>query len=77
MIKKIKNELLLFTLLLIILAVLQHSDLLISPMDRINLMLDKENFSHPLLWTSILYFILGFIRLIIKYLFYLKNRNRS
>lgn len=77
MIKKIKFELLLFTLLLIVLALLQHSDLLTAPLKRLDLMADRDNYLHPILWTSIVYLILGFIRLIIKYLFYLKNRNKS
>ena len=77
MIKKIKIELLYFTLILILLALLQHADLLTSPMQRIDTMTQKGNFFHPLLWTSIVYLVVGLIRLIIKYLFYLKNRNKG
>lgn len=77
MIKKIKIELIYFILLLIILAILQHSDLLTSPSTRIDLMAEKENYLHPLLWTSIVYIVVGLIRLVVKYLFYLKNRYKS
>lgn len=76
MIKKIKTELIYFISILIILALFQHSDLLTSPLERIDTMSQKENYFHPLLWTSIVYLAIGLIRLIIKSLFYLKNRNK-
>ena len=77
MIKKIKIELIYFTLILILLAVLQHTDLLTSPLERIDAMTQKENFLHPLLWTSIVYLVVGLLRLILKYILYLKNRNKK
>lgn len=77
MIKKIKIELLTFTLILIILALFMHQDLLTSPLDRFSLMSEKENYLHPLLWTFVIYFAIGFLRLIFKYVFYLKNRNKK
>ena len=76
MIKKIKIELLIFVTLLIVLALFMHSDLLTAPLDRLNLMSEKQNYLHPILWTSIIYTIIGFIRLIFKYVFYLKNRKK-
>ncbi|QOY54956.1 hypothetical protein HUE87_01545 [Candidatus Sulfurimonas marisnigri] len=77
MIKKIKIELLYFSIILIVLALLQHPDLLTSPLKRIDIMVEKENYLHPLLWTSTVYFALGFVRLVIKYLLYLKNRIKN
>lgn len=77
MIKKIKIELIYFSLILLGLAVLQHSDLLHSPIERINLMAEQGNYIHPLLWTFAVYIIIGLIRLIIKYLLYIKNRNKT
>lgn len=77
MIKKIKIELIFFSLLLLVLAFLQHSDLLHSPLERINLMVEQGNYLHPLLWTFAVYIIIGLIRLIIKYLLYIKNRNKT
>ncbi|MCW8894720.1 MAG: hypothetical protein OQK48_09330 [Sulfurimonas sp.] len=77
MIKKIKIELIYFTCILIILALFQHSDLLTSPLARIDAMVQKENYFHPLLWTSIVYLVVGLVRFIVKFLFYLKNRNKS
>jgi len=77
MIKKIKIELLYFISILIILALFMHQDLLTSPLDRISLMNEKENYLHPILWTSIIYSIIGILRLVLKYAFYLKNRNKK
>ncbi len=65
MIKKIKIELIYFCVILLILAVLQHSDLLHSPLQRANLMMEKENYFHPLLWTSVVYVVVGFFRLVV------------
>lgn len=76
MIKIIRNELIYFLLILLVLALLQHSDLLHSPLERIDLMIGKENYLHPLLWTSAVYITIGLLRAIVKYLLYLKNKNR-
>ncbi|DAB27388.1 MAG: hypothetical protein A2513_06090 [Sulfurimonas sp. RIFOXYD12_FULL_33_39] len=75
MIKIIKNELIYFLLILLLLALLQHSDLLHSPIARINLMSEKGNYLHPLIWASGLYIIVILVRLIIKYILYLKNKK--
>ena len=76
MIKTIIRELIYFSLILLILAFIQHADLLHSPMKRVDLMAEKGNYLHPLLWTSIVYIATGLIRLIFKYMLYLKNRNK-
>jgi hypothetical protein len=77
MMKKIKTELLYFMALLLILALMQHPDLLSSPLERINLMAEKGNFIHPFLWTSGVYLVVGLVRLIVKYALYLKNRKKN
>lgn len=66
MIKKIKIELIYFCAILLILALLQHSDLLHSPLQRANLMMEKENYFHPLLWAFVVYVVIGFFRLVVK-----------
>lgn len=76
MIKKITTELIYFLAILLILSLLQHSDLVSSPLQRVDLMLEKGNFIHPLLWTSGVYILIGLIRLIIKYIMFLKNRKK-
>lgn len=77
MIKKIKIELIYFLAILLLLSVLQHSDLLSSPIQRASLMMERGNFLHPLLWTSIIYIIILALRGVVKFLFYLKNRNKT
>lgn len=77
MMKKIKTELLYFMALLLILALMQHPDLLSSPLERINLMAEKGNYIHPFLWTSGVYLVVGLVRLIVKYALYLKNRKKN
>lgn len=77
MIKKIKIELIYFFSILLVLSLLQHSDLLNSPMQRASLMMEQGNFLHPLLWTSLVYVIVLALRTAVKFLFYIKNRNKT
>lgn len=75
MIKRLKTELIYFFVILLLLAIIQHSDLLSSPMARVDLMLEKQNYLHPLLWTIPVYAVVLIFRLILKYILFLKNRN--
>lgn len=77
MMKKITTELLYFMALLLILALMQHPDLLSSPIERMARMAEKGNFIHPFLWTSGVYLVVGLVRLIVKYALYLKNRKKN
>lgn len=77
MIKKIKIELIYFLSILLVLSLLQHSDLLTSPAQRASLMMEQGNFLHPLLWTSAVYVIILALRAVVKFLSYLKNRNKT
>ncbi|MDD3451973.1 MAG: hypothetical protein PHY84_07685 [Sulfurimonas sp.] len=63
--------------LLLILALLQHPDLLSSPLERAARMTEKGNFIHPFLWTSGVYLAVGLVRLVVKYALYLKNRKKK
>jgi len=74
MIKKIKIELIYFIAILLILAIIQHSDLLHSPLGRVSLMSEKGNYFHPFLCTFPIYAIVGLFRLLVNYLLRLKNR---
>lgn len=73
MIRKIKKELIYFVLLLIILSIIQHSDFLSDPINRFNLIIEKDNYAHPLIWTLIVYMIIGAVRLTINFILFLKN----
>ena len=64
MIKIIQRELLYFITLLVVLALLQHPDLLSSPMQRIDTMISYKNYFHPFGWTLALYSVIGVGRLI-------------
>jgi len=77
MINKIKIELLYFFAILIILAIIQHSDLLSSPLTRAQLMIDKGNYLHPLLWTSVIYLVLGVLRVIAEFISAIINRKKN
>jgi hypothetical protein len=40
-------------------------------------MIDQGNFIHPFIWTFGIYILIGFIRLIIKYIIFLKNKKKK
>ncbi len=75
MIKKIKKELIYFVSVLVVLALVQHSDLLTHPLSRFGFMLEKGNYFHPLVWASGVYLIVVAIRLIVKFVLFLKNKK--
>lgn len=77
MAKKLKIEIFYFTVILLVLAFMQHSDLLTSPAQRVELMAEKGNFLHPLLWAFSVYAVVGIIRLIVSYILNLKNRIKN
>jgi hypothetical protein len=74
MLKIIKTEIIYFIVILLLLAVLQHADLLSSPLARIGLMAQKGNYLHPLLWTTVVYSALMIVRVITKYLIKIVKR---
>lgn len=75
MMKRIKIELIYFTLILLVLAVVQHSDLLVAPLERASLMAEKGNYLHPFLWSFAVYFVVAILRLIVGYLLRFKKRG--
>lgn len=75
MIKTIVFELIHFSIILVLLALVQHQDLLDSPLLRFEQMQMNGNFLHPFLWTLGVYLIIGIFRLIIKGLMKFKNRK--
>jgi len=58
----IKREILVYLAMLFVLSLLIHSDLLSDPSARFQLMTEKENYSHPFLYTFFVYSILFIIR---------------
>ncbi len=75
--KILKTELLYYFSIFIILAVLQHSDLLVSPLTRFEQMQNSQNYLHPFLWSALLYIVIGMFRLTFKIIVYMKNKNKK
>lgn len=72
--KHIYKELLYFSAILVILAIMQHPDLLTAPLERLSQMNNNGNYLHPFFWSLIVYLSIGIFRLIIKFIKYLINR---
>jgi len=64
----IKKEILIYLGMLFVLSVVMHSDLLSSPSSRFDMMLEKENYSHPFLYVFFVYSIFFIIRKILDFI---------
>jgi len=64
----IKREALIYIVMLLVLAIIMHMDLLSNPSSRFETMVEKGNYSHPFLYTFILYSILFIIRKILDFI---------
>jgi hypothetical protein len=58
----IKREFFIYLAILILLSLVMHSDLLSDPSSRFQMMHEKENYSHPFLYSFVIYSILFLIR---------------
>lgn len=74
-IKRILTELVYFFIILVVLAILFHSDLLTSPLVRFEKMSQIGNYFHPFVWSGIVYIPIAIVRLIIKGIKWLKERK--
>ncbi len=63
----IKKEALIYLVTLLILALIMHIDLLSDPLSRLSLMQEKENYSHPFLYSFIIYTVILILRKIIDF----------
>lgn len=77
MIKMLSKETAYFFAILVVLALLQHPDLLHSPLLRIENFIHNGSYLHPFLWSLGLYLIIGFFRVTLKFLIGLKNRYKK
>ena len=66
--KAIKKELLYYLLTLIILALILHIDLLSDPLARLELMQEKENYTHPFVYSFVVYGVILILRKVIDFL---------
>ncbi len=76
MIKILKTELTIYTVLLTVLIFIMHPDLLSEPTVRLGLMQEKENYIHPLLYTFFVYLVLYFFRAVIGFIMKFFNKNK-
>ena len=63
----IKKEIFYYLLILLILALVMHSDLLNNPVARFQAMSEKGNYTHPFLYAFIVYATILFFRKIIDF----------
>ena len=66
--KTIKKEILFYLLTLLVLALLMHIDLLTDPFARLQTMQEKGNYSHPFVYSFVIYFIILVLRKIIDFI---------
>jgi hypothetical protein len=70
-----KREILVYLVMLFVLSLVMHSDLLSDPFSRFQLMQEKENYSHPFLYTFFVYSILFIIRKVLDFIIGLFDKN--
>ncbi|WP_373036277.1 hypothetical protein [Sulfurimonas sp.] len=63
----IKKEILYYLLILLILALVMHSDLLNDPVARLQTMSEKGNYTHPFLYAFAIYATILIFRKIIDF----------
>jgi len=62
MLNKLIKELIYYTITLVVLALLQHQDLLTTPLDRFEKMQSMGNFLHPFIWALVIYLLIASFR---------------
>ncbi|MDD2906461.1 MAG: hypothetical protein WBK95_09205 [Sulfurimonas sp.] len=77
MIKKIRLELLYYVAILLVLAIVQHSDLLTAPLERFEQMQHNANYFHPFLYALLIYILIACMRVIVKFILFLKNKFKT
>ena len=64
----IKKEVLYYLLTLLVFALIMHIDLLSDPLSRFNTMHEKGNYSHPFLYSFVIYGVILIIRKTIDFI---------
>ena len=64
----LKKELLIYLSTLLALALIMHIDLLTDPSTRLQAMQEKENYTHPLLYSFIVYTVILILRKTIDFI---------
>jgi hypothetical protein len=61
----VKKELLLYLFIVLLTALIFHPDLFTDPRSRLEMMSDRENYYHPLLFGLVIYLSIALLRLIV------------
>jgi len=77
MINLLKKELIYYTVILVVLALIMHPDLLSAPLERFELMNTRGNYIHPFYWSFGVYLIVVIVRLLIKGIGKLKDKFKK
>ena len=64
----LKKEALYYLLTILILALIMHFDLLSDPLARFELMQEKGNYSHPFIYSFVIYSVILILRKIIDFI---------
>ena len=72
----LKKEFLYYFITLIVLVFIMHSDLLSDPSSRLALMKEKENYTHPFLYTFVVYFVMLMLRVVINFIAKIFEKNK-
>jgi uncharacterized membrane protein len=64
----IKKEILIYIVILVVAAIGMHPDLISDPAQRFSQMQSMGNYTHPFIYSFILYLIIGIFRVIIGFI---------
>ena len=64
----LKKEFFIYLGTLFLLIIIAHSDMLSDPIARFELMGQKENYSHPIIYSFVIYFVIFLIRKVIDFI---------
>ncbi|MDB2562009.1 hypothetical protein N9X61_00235 [Sulfurimonas sp.] len=64
----LKKEMLYYLVTFLILTLVMHSDLLSDPITRFELMQEKGNYSHPFIYTFVIYAVMFILRKAIDFI---------
>lgn len=72
----IKREIFVYIAIFFVLSIVMHSDFLSDPSSRFQMMHEKENYSHPFLYSFFIYSILFIIRKVLDFILGLFERKK-
>jgi len=72
-----KKEVLYYLITLVVLSLIMHIDLLSDPSYRFEVMKEKDNYSHPFLYSFIIYSVFLLIRITIDFIIVIFKRKSN